>query len=111
MKFTPVRTAIIAIVALFGVLLALPNFFSKETLATWPDGSVKWSGFAVAGGPDLEAPLSLSLGTPAASASSLQVRSERRMRKAAPMRQPVGRRKGSNPESRWAPSYRRRVPH
>ena len=37
MQFTPVRTAIILFVALFGILFAVPNFLSKDQLAGWPD--------------------------------------------------------------------------
>ncbi len=35
-QFTPLRTAIILIVAVLGIFLAIPNFFSKETTANWP---------------------------------------------------------------------------
>ncbi|RZJ82740.1 MAG: protein translocase subunit SecDF, partial [Massilia sp.] len=37
MQFTPVRSAIILFVALFGFLFAIPNFLSKEQFAAWPD--------------------------------------------------------------------------
>ena len=37
MQFTPVRTAIILVVALLGLLFAIPNFLSKDQLASWPD--------------------------------------------------------------------------
>jgi len=37
MQFTPVRTAIILVVALLGLLFAAPNFLSKDQLAGWPD--------------------------------------------------------------------------
>jgi SecD/SecF fusion protein len=36
LQFSPLRTAIILIVAVLGIALAIPNFFSKETTATWP---------------------------------------------------------------------------
>ena len=36
LQFSPFRTAIIAIVAVLGIVLAIPNFFAKETVATWP---------------------------------------------------------------------------
>ena len=36
MQFTPLRTAIIAIVAVLGIVFAIPNFFSKDTTANWP---------------------------------------------------------------------------
>ncbi len=35
-QFTPIRTAIILLVTVLGIVLALPNFFSKETTANWP---------------------------------------------------------------------------
>jgi SecD/SecF fusion protein len=35
-QFSPIRTAIILLVAVLGILLAIPNFFSKETTANWP---------------------------------------------------------------------------
>src|SRR5436190_19250041 len=35
-QFSPIRTAIILFVAVLGILLAIPNFFSKETTANWP---------------------------------------------------------------------------
>jgi SecD/SecF fusion protein len=37
MKFSPIRTAIIALVALAGVLLALPNFLPQAVKDAWPD--------------------------------------------------------------------------
>jgi SecD/SecF fusion protein len=37
LRLSPIRTALILLVALAGVLFMIPNFFSKETLATWPD--------------------------------------------------------------------------
>ena len=36
LHFSPIRTAIIAIVALMGVLFTIPNFLTKEQLASWP---------------------------------------------------------------------------
>jgi len=36
LQFTPVRTAIIILVAVLGIAFAVPNFFSKDQLATWP---------------------------------------------------------------------------
>ena len=36
-QFTPLRTAIILLVSVLGILLAIPNFFSKETTANWPN--------------------------------------------------------------------------
>ena len=36
MQFSPFRTAVIAIVALLGILFAAPNFFPEEVVATWP---------------------------------------------------------------------------
>src|SRR6478735_11229177 len=36
MHFTPIKQAAVIITCLIGVLLVVPNFFSKETLATWP---------------------------------------------------------------------------
>src|SRR5690242_6253792 len=36
LQFTPIRTAIILIVAVLGIAFAVPNFFSKDTTATWP---------------------------------------------------------------------------
>ena len=36
LQFSPIRTAIILIVAVLGIVFAIPNFFSKETTATWP---------------------------------------------------------------------------
>jgi len=36
LQFSPLRTAIIIIVAVLGIFLAIPNFFSKETTANWP---------------------------------------------------------------------------
>src|SRR5579885_27933 len=41
-------------------------------LAYWPDGSVKWMGFATVAGPDAAAPLRLAFGSPSA-ASPLEV--------------------------------------
>ncbi|MEO7224131.1 MAG: protein translocase subunit SecD, partial [Devosia sp.] len=35
-QFTPLRTAIILLVSVLGIFLAIPNFFSKETTASWP---------------------------------------------------------------------------
>src|SRR3569833_4581435 len=36
LQFTPIRTAIILLVAVLGIAFALPNFFNKDTTATWP---------------------------------------------------------------------------
>ena len=36
MQLTPIRTAIIVIVALLAVLFAIPNALTKEQLAAWP---------------------------------------------------------------------------
>jgi protein-export membrane protein SecD len=36
MHFTPLKQAAVILTCLIGVLLVLPNFFSKETLASWP---------------------------------------------------------------------------
>ncbi|MEO8756898.1 MAG: protein translocase subunit SecD [Devosia sp.] len=36
LQFTPVRTAIIVIVAVLGIVFAIPNFFTKDQLASWP---------------------------------------------------------------------------
>ncbi|HHY49161.1 MAG TPA: protein translocase subunit SecD [Alphaproteobacteria bacterium] len=36
LRSSPLRTAIILLVALAGVVLMIPNFFSRETVATWP---------------------------------------------------------------------------
>src|SRR6185312_10792313 len=36
LHFSPIRTAIIAIVALLGVLYTIPNFLTKDQLAAWP---------------------------------------------------------------------------
>ncbi len=36
LQFTPVRTAIIVIVALLGIVFAIPNVFNKDQLAAWP---------------------------------------------------------------------------
>ena len=36
MQFTPLRTAIILIVTVLGILFTVPSFVSKETLANWP---------------------------------------------------------------------------
>ena len=35
-QFSPLRTAIILLVSVLGILLAIPNFFSKEITANWP---------------------------------------------------------------------------
>ena len=35
-QFSPIRTAIILIVSVLAIVLAVPNFFSKETTANWP---------------------------------------------------------------------------
>ncbi len=43
-------------------------------LAYWPDGSLKWSGFAAVGTPGLTGPLTLAAGTPAA--GTLRVRND-----------------------------------
>ncbi|MHB1111362.1 MAG: protein translocase subunit SecD [Devosia sp.] len=37
MQVSPLRTALILIVAVLGMLFTIPNFLSKETLASWPD--------------------------------------------------------------------------
>jgi SecD/SecF fusion protein len=37
LRTSPIRTILIALVALVGVVMMIPNFVSKETLATWPD--------------------------------------------------------------------------
>ena len=37
LRSSPLRTALILLVAFVGVVAMLPNFLSKETLATWPD--------------------------------------------------------------------------
>jgi len=37
LQFTPLRTAIILIVSVLGILLAIPNFFSKDVTANWPN--------------------------------------------------------------------------
>lgn len=37
LQLSPLRTALILFVAVVGVVLALPNFFSKEATANWPD--------------------------------------------------------------------------
>ena len=36
LQFTPIRTAIIIIVALLGIVFAVPNVFNKDQLAAWP---------------------------------------------------------------------------
>ncbi|MBN9304166.1 MAG: protein translocase subunit SecDF [Devosia sp. 67-54] len=36
LQFSPIRTAIILFVAVLGIVFAIPNFFPKETTATWP---------------------------------------------------------------------------
>ena len=36
LQFSPIRTAIIALVAVLGVLFAIPNAFNKDQLAAWP---------------------------------------------------------------------------
>jgi len=36
LQFSPIRTAIIALVAVLGVLFAIPNAFNKDQLAVWP---------------------------------------------------------------------------
>ncbi len=36
LQFSPIRTAIILFVALLGIVFAVPNFFGKDTTATWP---------------------------------------------------------------------------
>ncbi|HWA17877.1 MAG TPA: protein translocase subunit SecD, partial [Devosia sp.] len=36
LQFTPLRTAIIAIVAALGIFFAIPNFFPKDVVASWP---------------------------------------------------------------------------
>jgi SecD/SecF fusion protein len=36
LQFSPIRTAIIVIVALLGLLYTIPNFLSKDQLAVWP---------------------------------------------------------------------------
>src|SRR5688500_11733850 len=35
-QFSPIRTAIILLVSVLGILLAIPNFFPKETTGNWP---------------------------------------------------------------------------
>lgn len=37
MQFSPVRSALILIVSLLGILFTVPNFLPKDTLAVWPD--------------------------------------------------------------------------
>jgi SecD/SecF fusion protein len=37
LQFSPFRTAIILIVSVLGILLAIPNFFSKDVTANWPN--------------------------------------------------------------------------
>src|SRR3569832_2268406 len=46
LQFTPIRTAIILIVAVLGITFALPNFFNKDTTATWP-GRVPHNGMTL----------------------------------------------------------------
>ena len=36
LQFTPIRTAIIVIVALLGIFYVIPNFLTKDQLAAWP---------------------------------------------------------------------------
>jgi SecD/SecF fusion protein len=36
LQFSPLRTAIIFLVALLGIVFAIPNLFSKDVTATWP---------------------------------------------------------------------------
>src|SRR5216117_894859 len=36
LQFSPLRTAIILMVAVLGIVFAIPNFFSKDQLAGWP---------------------------------------------------------------------------
>ena len=36
LQFSPIRTAIIVIVALVGILMVIPNFLTKDQLAAWP---------------------------------------------------------------------------
>src|SRR5262252_1612004 len=36
MHFTPIKQAAVLLTCLFGLLMVVPNFFSKETLAHWP---------------------------------------------------------------------------
>src|SRR5215468_4363505 len=36
MHFTPIKQAAVLLTCLVGLLLVLPNFFAKETLAHWP---------------------------------------------------------------------------
>ncbi|HTJ58067.1 MAG TPA: protein translocase subunit SecD [Devosiaceae bacterium] len=36
LQFSPIRTAIIAIVALLGIFYVIPNFLTKDQLAAWP---------------------------------------------------------------------------
>ena len=36
LQFSPIRTAIIVIVALLGILYTVPNFLTKDQLAAWP---------------------------------------------------------------------------
>ena len=43
-------------------------------LAYWPDGSIKWSGFAIAADAQLAAPLTVSIASTAAPASPIQVK-------------------------------------
>jgi SecD/SecF fusion protein len=37
LQFSPLRTVLILLVALCGILFTVPNFFSKEQVASWPD--------------------------------------------------------------------------
>ncbi len=36
LQFSPLRTAIILVVAVLAILFAIPNFLPKDTLAAWP---------------------------------------------------------------------------
>jgi SecD/SecF fusion protein len=36
LQFSPIRTAIILLVAVLGIVFAIPNFFSKDQLQSWP---------------------------------------------------------------------------
>ena len=36
MHFTPFKQAAVIIICLIGAVMVLPNFFSKETVASWP---------------------------------------------------------------------------
>jgi SecD/SecF fusion protein len=56
MQFSPFRTVIIVLVALCGILFSLPNIFTKEQLASWPDWVPKQQavlGLDLAGGSHL----------------------------------------------------------